>query len=110
MTATGTDTKSNEVKSVTLLYLAGPNALEIYNTFTWTTEGDNKKIEKIWKNLKSTAHLGRISPWKGTYLIPECIELAKLSTSMSLTCERKLILASLGRFTTASFGTDLSVA
>ena len=36
MTATGTDAKSDEVKSATLLDFAGPEALEIYNAFNWT--------------------------------------------------------------------------
>ena len=36
MTATGTDGKSDNVMSATLLHFAGPEALEIYNTLTWT--------------------------------------------------------------------------
>ena len=47
MAATGTDAMSDEVKSATLLHFAGPEALEIYNTLTWTGEGDQKKINKI---------------------------------------------------------------
>ena len=43
MTATGTDTKGDEVKSATLLHFAGPEALEIYNTFTWTVERGQKE-------------------------------------------------------------------
>ena len=52
MTPTGTDAKSDEVGSATLLHFAGPEALEIYNTFTWTEEGDKKKIYKILENFE----------------------------------------------------------
>ena len=52
MTATGTDTKGDEVKSATLLHFAGPEALEIYNTFTWTVEGDKKNISKILEKFE----------------------------------------------------------
>ena len=38
--------KSNPLLCYTL------HALEIYNTFTWTTEGDNKKIEKILEKFE----------------------------------------------------------
>ena len=59
MTATGTDTKSNEVKSATLLHFARPDALEIYNSFTWITEGDNEKIEKKLEKIEEYC-----TPWK----------------------------------------------
>ena len=52
MTATGTDTMGDEVKSATLLHFAGPEALEIYNTFTWTVEGDKKNISKILEKIE----------------------------------------------------------
>ena len=52
MTATGTDTKGDEVKYATLLHFAGPEALEIYNTFTWTVEGDKKNISKILEKFE----------------------------------------------------------
>ena len=52
MTATGTDAKIDEVKSATLLHFAGPEALEICNTFTWTEEGDKKKIDKILEKFE----------------------------------------------------------
>ena len=45
MTATGTDDKSDDVKSATLLHFAGSEALEVYNTFTWANEEDQKKIQ-----------------------------------------------------------------
>ena len=52
MTATGTDTMGDEVNSATLLHFAGPEALEIYNTFTWTVEGDKKNISKILEKFE----------------------------------------------------------
>ena len=53
MTATGTDKKEAEVKSATLLHFAGPEAIEIYNTFSWETDGDEKNISKILEKFKN---------------------------------------------------------
>ena len=44
MVASGNDSKSNETKSAILLHVAGPEALEIYNTFAWGADADKKKI------------------------------------------------------------------
>ena len=53
MTATGTDKKEAEVKSATLLHFAGPEAIEIYNTFSWETNGDEKNISKILEKFEN---------------------------------------------------------
>ena len=45
--ASGLSDKDEKVQSATLLHVAGPDALEIYNTFSWDTEGDENKVEKI---------------------------------------------------------------
>jgi len=65
MTATGTNAKSDEVMSATLLHYAGPEALDIYNTFTLTEESDQKKIDNILEIfLKNIAPLVKNITWE----------------------------------------------
>jgi len=47
MTASGLSEKSDEQQAMTLLHVAGPDALDIYNGFQWETEGDQKKLAKV---------------------------------------------------------------
>ena len=47
MIASGKNEKSDEVKTATLLHLAGPDALEVYNTFSFESPGDEKKLQKV---------------------------------------------------------------
>ena len=42
--------KSDDVKMATLLHLAGPDALEVYNTFSFESPGDEKKLQKVLEN------------------------------------------------------------
>ena len=77
MTATGTDAKSDEVRSATLLHFERPEALDIYNTFTWTGEGDQRKLIKSWKNVKNIAPLVKSLPGKDTSLTPELSNVVK---------------------------------
>ena len=51
MIASGKNEKSDEVKTATLLHLAGPDALEVYNTFSFESPGDEKKLQKVLVNL-----------------------------------------------------------
>ncbi|XP_048747335.2 uncharacterized protein K02A2.6-like [Ostrea edulis] len=39
--------KGEEIQANTFLHIIGPDALEIYNTFTWAEAGDEKKLAKI---------------------------------------------------------------
>ena len=41
------NSKSDETKSAILLHVASPEALDIYNAFTWDTEADKNKVNKI---------------------------------------------------------------
>ena len=51
---------------MTLLHVAGSEALEVYNTFQWDEDDDNTKLDKImekferycnpWKNLTFERH------------------------------------------------------
>ena len=47
MIASGNSSKSNETKSAILLHVVGPEALEIYNAFTWSAKTDKKNVKKI---------------------------------------------------------------
>ena len=53
MTATGIAEKENSIKSSTFLHVIGPESLEIYNIFTWATDGDNMKLDKIMEKFKA---------------------------------------------------------
>ncbi|KAK3103001.1 hypothetical protein FSP39_015684 [Pinctada imbricata] len=53
LSATQIKGKNEDVKSSTFLHVIGPDALEIYNTFTWENEGDEKKLSKIVEKFAS---------------------------------------------------------
>jgi len=36
-----------KVQAITILHVAGPDALEVYNTFTWDSNDDKNKVDKI---------------------------------------------------------------
>ena len=76
MTATGTDTKEAEVKSATLLHFAGTEAIEIYNTLSWETEGMKRISVKFWRNSKTTPR--KNITWKDTFSTPELSNPAKV--------------------------------
>ena len=56
MTASGLIDKEDVVTSSTLLHIIGTDSLEIFNTFTWEENGDDKKVDKILESLKNTAN------------------------------------------------------
>ena len=53
MTASDNNSKSDETKSAILLHVAGPEALDIYNVFTWETEADKRKVDKIMEKFEA---------------------------------------------------------
>ena len=53
MTASGNNSKSDETKSAILLHVAGPEALEVHNGFTWGEDGDAKKVGKIFEKFEA---------------------------------------------------------
>ncbi len=53
MVASGKDAKSDEVKAATFLHLAGPDALEVFNTFSFDTAGDEKKLGKLIEKFEA---------------------------------------------------------
>lgn len=53
LTASGTSEKDESVQSATLLHVAGEDALEVYNTFTWDNADDQNKINKIYEKFEA---------------------------------------------------------
>ena len=43
--------KDAKVQAATFLHAAGPEALEVYNTFTWDDDNDKSKVNKIIENF-----------------------------------------------------------
>ena len=52
MTATGKTSADDEVKCAIFLHLAGPDALEVFNTLTFATAGDDKKLDKVMEKFE----------------------------------------------------------
>ena len=50
--AVGIATKAEKVRVVALLNVIGRNALDMYETFQWESEGDNFKIAKVLEKFE----------------------------------------------------------
>ncbi|XP_067045916.1 uncharacterized protein [Acropora muricata] len=50
--ASGLARKDGKVRAMTLLHMAGSEALEVYNTFQWDEDEDNTKVEKIMEKFE----------------------------------------------------------
>jgi len=61
------------------LHVTGPEALEIYNTFSWDNEGDESKVVKIMEKEKFWAYCNpqKTSHGKDMFLIPATRKLVK---------------------------------
>ena len=55
--ATEASTKEDAIKVNILLNLIGPKGMDIYRTFTYTTEGDNKKLNKVFEKFEEHVKL-----------------------------------------------------
>ena len=53
MTATGKASANDEIKCAIFLNLAGPDALEVFNTLTFEDAGDDKKLEKVIEKFEA---------------------------------------------------------
>ena len=51
--ASGISKKDEKVQAATFLHVARPEALEVYNTFTWEDKGDKKKVNKILEKFEA---------------------------------------------------------
>ena len=44
--------KDGKVRAMTLLHVAGSEALEVYNKFQWDADDDNKKVDAIMEKFE----------------------------------------------------------
>ena len=68
-----------------LLYMAGEEALEIYNTFTWDKPGDDKNIPAIMVKFEAYCNPRKNVTWECHLFNTRNQHLARLSTGTSLT-------------------------
>ena len=64
MTASGRDTKSDAIKSTTFPHVAGPEALEVFNTLTFDNEGDEKKLSALMEKFEEYCTPRRNVTWE----------------------------------------------
>ena len=64
LTASGIDAKDQKVQSATLLHVAGEEALEIYNTFTWDNDGDDEKVSAIMAKFEAHCNPRKNITWE----------------------------------------------
>ena len=50
--ATGVNTRESATRVAKLLTVIGNDAIDVFNTLTWDTEGDDKKIDKVLEKLE----------------------------------------------------------
>lgn len=50
--ASGVASKGDKIQGMTLLHVLGPDAIDVYNTFTWTEDEDKTKLADIKKKFK----------------------------------------------------------
>ena len=50
--ATGINTRESATRVAKLLMVIGNDAIDVFNTLTWDTEGDDKKIDKVLEKLE----------------------------------------------------------
>ena len=55
--ATGINTKESATKVATLQTVICNDAIDVFNTLTWDTEGDDKKIDKVSEKLEECYEL-----------------------------------------------------
>ena len=49
--ASGLSEKDAGIQAAAFLHVAGPEALEVYNTFSWPTADDKNKVDKIMEKF-----------------------------------------------------------
>ncbi len=52
LAASGTTAKDKKVQTAIILNCAGPEVLEVYDNFTWESEGDEEKPDKVLEALE----------------------------------------------------------
>ena len=62
--ASGISDKEDNTKAATLLHVAGAEALEVYNTSTWDTDGDNMKVKPIMDKFEAYCNPRKNVTWE----------------------------------------------
>jgi len=62
--ASGLSSKEEGIQAVTLLYVVGPDALEVYNTFSWEDAADKTKVAKILEKFEAYCVPQRNITWE----------------------------------------------
>ena len=82
--ASGLSKKGKKVQAATLSHVADPEALEVYNTFTWEDEGDKNKANKILEKLETYCIPRKNVMWQ-RYLFYTCNQSSDKSFNQYLT-------------------------
>ena len=80
--ASGLSGKEPKIQAATFLHVAGTEALEVYNTFTWETDDDKSKVDKITEKFDEYCNPRKMSPGKGTSLMRKISSSEKVSINM----------------------------
>ena len=56
--------KDAKIQAATFLHVAGMEALEIYNTFTWETDDDKSKVDKITEKFDEYCNPHKNVTWE----------------------------------------------
>ena len=64
LTASGIDAKDQKIQSVTLPHMDSEEALEIYNTFTWDKDGDDKNVPAIMEEFEAYCNPQKNVTWE----------------------------------------------
>ena len=62
--ASGLSGKDTKVQAATFLHVAGPEALEVYNTFTWDDDDDKSKVNKITEKFDQYCNPRKNITWE----------------------------------------------
>ena len=62
--ASGLSSKDEGIQAATLLHVVGPDALEVYNTFSWENEEDKRKVTKILEKFEAHCIPQRNITWE----------------------------------------------
>ena len=62
--ASGLSEKDAGVQAATFLHVAGPEALEVYNTFSWAANGDKNKVDKIMEKFDQYCNPRKNVTWE----------------------------------------------
>ena len=62
--ASGLSGKEPKIQAATFLHVAGTEALEVYNTFTWENDDDKSKVNKITEKFEEYCNPRKNVTWK----------------------------------------------